>query len=108
MVMNPIPFVICVAAAVTISACAAPVSKWDHPSATSEQWLMDKANCRSRARRKSEKEYTATHFGGAGGDDEFTATYDKNMQAFGSQRNRQNDYEDCLKRLGYTPSPSDK
>lgn len=94
--------------AVVIGGCAAPVSKWDHPSATSEQWVIDKANCRSRARKKSENDYKAAHYGGAGTDDEFTATYDKNMQSFSYKRSRQSDYEDCLKRLGYTPSPADK
>lgn len=91
------------AAALFVSGCAAPVSMWKHPRAAEEQWSIDKAGCRSRARHLSEKTYRAENYGGAIRDDEFTSAYDQNMQAFTSRRNRQDDYENCLKRLGYTP-----
>jgi hypothetical protein len=94
--------------ALIVSGCAKPVSKWNHPSASAEQWAIDKAGCRSRARHRSEKKYKAENYGVRNNDDEFTAVFDKNMQSFSAQRDRQSYYENCLKRLGYTPDITDK
>jgi len=97
---------LCVATAV--GSCTPTVSKWNHPSATEDQWAVDKASCRSRARRIAEKEFVAESYGGPARDDEFTSVYSRNMQTYDSKRRRQSLYESCLKRLGYAPSKSAK
>jgi len=97
---------LCVVAAV--GGCTPTVTKWNHPSASEDQWAVDKANCRSRARRLVEKEFVAESYGRPTREDEFTSVYSKNMQTYDSKRRRQSLYESCLKRLGYAPSKSSK
>jgi len=97
--------VISLAALTMIGSCAAPVTKWNHPSANDDQWAVDKAGCRSRARHISDKEHAAEqNYANTRRDDEFTADYSKNMQTFDSRRRRQDLYENCLRRLGYAPA----
>jgi len=91
-----------------LTGCASPVSKWSHPSASKDQWAIDKADCRSRASRLSNKEHRAENYSGTIRDDEFTSVYSNNMRTFDSGRRRQSYYEDCLKRLGYSPAQSDQ
>ena len=87
-----------------VSGCTPTVSKWNHTSATEDQWAVDKAGCRSRARRLSEKEFVSESYDRPVNEDEFTSVYSKNMRTYDSRRKRQNFYESCLKRLGYTPA----
>jgi len=100
--------IVSLCAATAIGGCTSTITKWSHPSASEDQWAVDKANCRSRARRLAEKEFAAESYGGPAREDEFTSAYSKNMQAYDSKRRRQSLYESCLKRLGYAPSKSAK
>jgi len=104
-----IAMLVMVAATLTmINGCAAPVTQWNHPYASEDKWAVDKANCRSRARRLSEKERVVENYTRSVGDDEFTSGYANNMMAYDSQRKRQETYESCLKKLGYTPAKPQK
>jgi hypothetical protein len=89
-----------------VGGCASPVTKWDHASANADQWAIDKAGCRSRARRLTEKEYAPEKRNSSLRDDEFMSGYANNMRIFDTGRSKQRHYETCLKRLGYTPAKS--
>ena len=44
-------------AAVLLSACAAPETRWTHPEISADEWGVDAAQCKWDARRKAEKEF---------------------------------------------------
>jgi len=90
------------------AACTRPVKHWEHPTATEDQWQIDRAECRSRARRESERDYTAASRIARPTDDDINRTYDNQMRRFGAKRSEQSLYEDCLKRRGYVPARSRK
>jgi len=92
----------------TVGGCTSTATKWNHPSATADQWAVDKAGCRSRARRLSEQQFVSEGYDRPVREDEFTSVYAKNMRTYDSQRRRQSHYESCLKRLGYTPATTSK
>lgn len=94
-------------AVLALGGCAKTITKWNHPSASEDQWTVDNAGCRSRARRQVDKEAGIQDYGGGIGDDEFTAGYNRNMRSLDSKRRRQEIHENCLRRLGYTPAKSD-
>jgi len=97
-------FVLCLFAA----ACTQPVKHWEHPSATEDQWQVDRADCRSRARRDAERDYVGASRIARPTDDDITQTYTSQMRLFGAKRSEQSLYENCLKRRGYVPAKARK
>jgi len=100
------PLLIFLTIGLSLGGCTSATTKWDHPSATQDQWSIDKSGCRSRARRLTEKEYAATEYSRINQNDEFIGGYRSNMRTYDSSRRRQEIYESCLMRLGYTPAKS--
>jgi len=93
---------------IALAACTRPVKHWEHPSATEDQWQLDRAECRSRARRESERDYAEASRIARPTDDDINRAYNNQMRLFGAKRSEQSLYEDCLKRRGYVPASSKK
>jgi len=90
------------------TACNRPVKHWEHPSATEDQWQVDRAECRSRARREAERDYAEASRIARPTDDDINRAYTSQMRLFGAKRSEQSLYQDCLKRRGYVPAGSRK
>ncbi len=119
--MTPMPtlsrtFVFCfaLAAAFALAGCATgPKKVWYKPGMTADDWAIDSAGCRSRARRLVEDEVSMQAPASHGGVNQ-GAGYDALMAGHSARRSTESLYRDCLKRLGYklvdppAPTPGTK
>ena len=119
--MTPMPtlsrtFVFCfaLAAVFAVAGCAAgPKKVWTKPGMTADDWAIDSATCRSRARRLVEDEVSMQAPVSHGGVNQ-GAGYDALMAGHSARRSTESLYRDCLKRLGYklvdppAPAPGTK
>ncbi len=92
---------------VGLAACAERPAKWEKPGATSDQWSVDLANCRSKAKRLAEKEFAVRAPAGSDGGVDTGAGYEALMGRFEAGRNERRLLHRCLERLGYRPVAKD-
>jgi hypothetical protein len=88
-------------AALAVAGCATgPKKTWYKPGMTADDWAIDSADCRSRARRLVEDEVSMQAPMSHGGINQ-GAGYDALMQGHSARRSVESLYRTCLKRLGY-------
>jgi len=90
------------ATALSIAGCTTGPEKWQKPGMTSDQWAVDHASCRSRARKLADDEYQnySSHMGSGGVDN--SAGFSAAMRNYDAKRNMQGIYDRCLRRKGYS------
>lgn len=94
------------AAAVSLSACAAKPSpeNWQNPNVAKEEWSLDRGECRRMARREMEREAglpaSAPPPDNIGGG---AQSFETSMNRFYLQRYQDKVFADCMRRLGYAP-----
>ena len=86
-----------------LTACAKSPVRLENPGVSAGQQSVDQANCRSRAKRKAEKEYAAAEPIPSGGGINTGAAFSTQISRYDAARRAQALYEACLKRLGYRP-----
>ncbi|MEK9724978.1 MAG: hypothetical protein VW405_16045 [Rhodospirillaceae bacterium] len=97
-------FLVPLACAAALAGCARNTVYWEKPGATEDQWVVDRASCRSYARHESDDNYRvggAADIDQAGGIDD-GAQFRSLMDRHDAQRDAQAIYERCLMRKGYT------
>ncbi|MBT6093409.1 MAG: hypothetical protein HOH04_00910 [Rhodospirillaceae bacterium] len=90
-----------------VSGCASTKKTWYKPGMTPDEWAVDSATCRSRARRLAEDDLALQPAPSAGGIDQ-AAGYNALMRQHSAKRNYESLYRSCLQRRGYkfiTPKP---
>lgn len=103
MLTAPRTFALCLGliAALAVAGCATgPKKTWYKPGMTADDWAIDSADCRSRARRLVEDELDTRPPPSHGGVNQ-GAGYDALMRDHGARRSVESLYRDCLRRLGY-------
>jgi hypothetical protein len=82
-------------------ACAQTV-RWEHPSASHERMVRDKAACKRLAAKEAEREYQKQRVLGG---DEFgrdESKYDASMAIFEIRKFETRVFENCMAEKGYT------
>ena len=103
------PTAVCIAVflALAITGCASTKKTWHKLNMTQDDWAIDSASCKSRARKLAEDDLSRAPFGSAGGVDN-TAGYSALMGRYGAQKNMERIFRRCLQTKGYrliTPKP---
>jgi len=91
-----------------LAGCATQKKVWSKPGLTQDQWAADSAECRSRARRLAEDEYTRLPGAEQGGVNQGSG-FDSLMRRHEAKRGTEDFYRNCLARKGYrliTPPPA--
>ncbi|NQW01377.1 MAG: hypothetical protein HQ483_16860 [Rhodospirillales bacterium] len=85
-----------------LGACTKPITSWQQPGVSADQWSQDRAECNSWSRRQAEQDYAERP------PSNNTDATDKGFRAFMSTYDvklaQQDLMESCLRRLGYTPT----
>jgi len=103
------PTVVCVAVflALAITGCTSTKKTWYKLDMTQDDWAIDSASCKSRARKLAENDLSRVPFGSAGGIDN-AAGYSALMSRYGAKKNMESIFRRCLQAKGYrliTPQP---
>lgn len=83
-----------------LAGCAQPKKVWTKPGMTQDQWAVDSATCRSRARHLAEDAMAAEPPEREGGVNS-TAGYSALMRKHSAGKSMESLYRRCLERLGY-------
>ncbi|MEK9752631.1 MAG: hypothetical protein VW338_05390 [Rhodospirillaceae bacterium] len=95
-----LPMLIALLAALGLAGCAQPKKVWQKPGLTEEQWVIDSANCRSRAQDLAERDYAGQPGADPAGVDNANS-YNALMRNYGAKRNQESLYRRCLESKGY-------
>lgn len=99
-----LPIFTLVLAFALLTACAKSPVELENPGVSAGQQSVDQANCRSRAKRKAEKEYAAAEPMPSAGGFNTSAAFSSQISRYDASRRAQTLYEACLRRLGYRPA----
>lgn len=105
-----LPCLLALTLAFGLVGCAATKKVWHKPGMTQDEWVVDSANCRSRAQRLAERDFAIQPGAEPGGVDN-GAGYDALMRRHSAKRNMEDIYRRCLERKGYrlvAPAPAVK
>ena len=89
-----------VLACLAAAACTAPAA-WENPDLEPGRWPLDRADCRSRAQAKVEKEYSRDQDIGQ------PSQWQSAMAKFDADKRTRSLYVQCLKTKGYTKAVKD-
>ncbi len=98
--LRRLTFLLAIFVAAGLAGCAGSKKVWHKPGVSQEQWVIDSANCRSRAHTEAGREYAAQPGAEPGGVDN-GATYDALMRRHGAKRGMESFYRRCLETKGY-------
>lgn len=85
-----------------LTSCAQPITSWQQSGVSEEKWAEDRSQCNSWSRRQAEKDYEVRPESNT-----LDATdngFRHFMRSYDTKRSQQSLMEQCLRRLGYTPT----
>lgn len=88
----------------TLTACADD-RPWQKPNVSTEQLARDQAACRREAAAEAERNLVLTEERGPASRNSRTGAYMAQMNRFSAGRDRDDLYNRCMARLGYTRGP---
>lgn len=88
---------------ITLAACSGLNTRWQHTDIPAEEWRVDGAQCKYKARRKAEREYDEASMAEYNLYDDSELTIDTMMTGANITRRARELFADCMRGLGYTP-----
>ena len=91
-----------------LGACATKRAvRWQHPSAGKERFQLDSIECRSRARKRAEKDYLFREAERPRAGIDLYGRLESDVSRFKAGKDRRAYFESCMKYKGYRPAPAD-
>lgn len=82
--------------------CTQPITNWQQPGVSQEQWLEDRSYCNTWARQQAEEDYAErTEIQPM---DDTERGFRHFMRGYDTKLSQQSLMESCLRRRGYTPA----
>ena len=85
--------------------CFTPATKWDRKGISSDQWVLDKVACQSQAKNLMEKDLRLKTYSEDGERNALVGGFYAQMKAYDLNKEQNQLFHLCLRRLGYTPTP---
>ena len=84
--------------------CANTGLRWERDKTSQEQWDIDRITCKSRAENLVEKSVRVKSYTDPSGRNALLRGFSAQMSAYSLKKEQNIFFEECLKKLGYTPT----
>ncbi|MBT3557759.1 MAG: hypothetical protein HN644_12595 [Rhodospirillales bacterium] len=91
-------------AMLTLAACAGMETRWQHTEIPREEWLVDGAQCKHKARRKAERERDDASSADLSLYEGEDSTINSMMAGANEKKRARDLFAECMRGLGYTPA----